>query len=345
MTNREKDPSLKPHQSDKAQAAKPGSQSTLSRRNYLAHLATLSSTMVLPSSRADEAPDEASEEPTDTEALNFGFINQPPGQMYSLSSHRLHSWSLGDGNNTVLFEPGLGGSTLEWLPLAEQLSEQSQVFLYDRGGYGWSDPGINPRHVLRLANELKALIEIRTITTPLILVGHSYGGLIMREFARIAGEQVKGLVLVDASHEDQFVRLADKDGVSMLPTSDHFVVSAPELPSGLRRDVHRKILAFSKMRKTYAALHAELSSFKVSCDHIRQQSNRFEFPTIVLSRGLNPSPSQLKSEKREAVWQELQTDLLKLSDQSQQRIATKSGHHIHIDEPQLIVDAVAELTA
>jgi len=320
-------------------------ESTLSRRSYLSHLVTLSSAIVagnslsIPTSHAAET----TEDPADPEPLEFGFIKQPPGRLYPLETHRLHSWSLGSGDCTVILEPGLGGSSLEWLPMAEQLSENMQVFLYDRAGYGWSDPGISPRNVTRLARELKTLIEIRNVKNRLILVGHSYGGLIMREFARLAGDQVKGLVLADASHEDQFIRLADKDGVSMLPTSKHFVISAPELPTGLRRDVQRKILAFSKMRKTYAALHAEIASFKDSCDHIRQQKNLFGFPVTVLSRGRNPSPSQTNSEKKEAIWQELQLDLLKLSSQSEQRVALNSGHHIHIDQQQFMIDAIADL--
>lgn len=347
MGNRNKKPG-KHNQSSIDISAPPDTTANLSRRSYLAYLTTLSSAMVLPSSYANDTSDNVSS----PEALDFGFIRQPPGEMYSLETHRLHSWSLGEGNCTVVLEPGLGGSTLEWLPMAEKLGKEAQVLLYDRAGYGWSDPGINPRHVLRLASELKSLLEIRSINGPLILAGHSYGGLIMREFARIADNPIKGLVLVDSSHEDQFIRLADEDGVSMLPTSDHFVVSAPELPTGLRDDVRRKILAFSKMRKSYAALHAELSSFKVSCDYIREQNHRFNFPVTVLSRGLDPSQSSEnnkeiesgKGNNKEAIWQELQSDLLNLSEQSVQRIAAMSGHHIHIDQPQVVIDAIMDLT-
>lgn len=338
MTDKESPEDESPYASTK------GNADTVSRRNYLSRLMTLSSAFVInsslsiPTSKAAEITDD----PGDSMPLEFGFIKEPPGKLYPLDTHRLHSWSLGSGDYTVLLEPGLGGSSLEWLPTAEQLSTEMQVFLYDRAGYGWSDPGISPRLVSRLARELKTLIEIRGIKNQLILVGHSYGGLIMREFARLAGDQVKGLVLVDASHEDQFTRLADKDGVSMLPTSKHFVISAPELPTGLRPDVQRKILAFSKMRKTYAALHAEIASFKDSCDHIRKQNARFDFPVTVLSRGRNPSPSQANSKKKEAIWQELQLDLLKLSDQSEQRIAVDSGHHIHIDQQQFLIDAIMD---
>ena len=323
--------------------------SSVSRRSYLAHLAAVSSTLMSYSLTADDKTANGCEpvsEPhvSKPEELEFGFIKQPPGELYSLGDHRLHSWSLGEGDITVIFEPGLGGSALEYVPLAEQVSQQHQVLLYDRAGYGWSDPGVSPRHVLRLARELKQLITLRGVKNKLILVGHSYGGLIMREFAQLAGDQVRGLVLVDSSHEDQFNRLADKDGVSMLPTSDHFVISAPELPHGLRDDVRKKILALSRMRKTYAALHAEISSFKESCDHIRNQNATFDFPVTIISRGVNPAASDDNSTENEAIWQELQTDLLKLSKYSQQRIATESGHHIHIDQPDYITDAITDLS-
>jgi len=287
MTDKESPEDESPYASTK------GNADTVSRRNYLSRLMTLSSAFVInsslsiPTSKAAEITDD----PGDSMPLEFGFIKEPPGKLYPLDTHRLHSWSLGSGDYTVLLEPGLGGSSLEWLPTAEQLSTEMQVFLYDRAGYGWSDPGISPRLVSRLARELKTLIEIR---------------------------------------------------VSMLPTSKHFVISAPELPTGLRPDVQRKILAFSKMRKTYAALHAEIASFKDSCDHIRKQNARFDFPVTVLSRGRNPSPSQANSKKKEAIWQELQLDLLKLSDQSEQRIAVDSGHHIHIDQQQFLIDAIMD---
>ena len=248
-------------QSDTDEQSAPDS---VSRRTYLAHLAAVSSTLMSYSPHAsDETPsiEDGSQKKqiSEPEQLDFGFIKQPPGEMYSLGEHRLHSWSLGEGmsgegETTIVFEPGLGGSSLEYLPLAEQVSVRHQVLLYDRAGYGWSDPGVSPRHVLRLARELKALTTIRGVKNKLILVGHSYGGLIMREFARLNKDQIKGLVLVDSSHEDQFNRLAGKDDVPMLPTSNHFVISAPELPKGLREDVRKKILALSRMRKTYSAV-------------------------------------------------------------------------------------------
>lgn len=313
---------------------------SITRRQCLAHMALLGA--AVPHSFPARAT-EQNKPVRQAEPLEFGFVKNPPGEMFTLGSHRLHSWSVGsksESDLTVLFEPGLGGSSLEWLPLAESVSNELQAVLYDRAGYGWSDPGLNPRHVVKLAREIKLLIGLRGITGKLILVGHSYGGLIMRELTRIAPDRIRGLVLVDASHEDQFVRLNQHNGVSMLPTSDHFVISSPELPDGLRDDVRKKILAFSRMRKTYAALHAEIASFRDSCDYIRQQDHKLQVPLIILSRGQNPADHTPDSANMEKIWQQMQVDFLQLSDQSQRLIAHDSGHHIHIDQPALVYDAI-----
>lgn len=280
---------------------------------------------------------------TDNTPLNFGFIKDLPGELISLETHRLHVNCLGDKDVTVLFEPGLGGSALEWLPIAEEMQTKVRSCIYDRAGYAWSDPGNNPRHVIRLANDARKVLGSLSIDKKVILVGHSYGGLIMRQLASTMPDNVIGLILVDASHEDQFTRLAGESNVSMLPTSDNFVVSAPELPNGLRDDIREKIRAFSRMRKTYSALHAEIASFRSSCEYIQQTRAKFKFPVIVISRGLDPYSSSEKAGDKNKIWQEMQTDFLSLSDNATQIIAEKSGHHVHIDQPELIKDAITQL--
>ena len=100
------------------------------------------------------ARDSSNSEQSDSAPLDFGFIKNPPGKLYSVGTHRLHARFIGNGRTTVVFEPGLGGSSFEWLPLAEDLSREVRVVLYDRGGYAWSDPGASPRHVMRLSAEV-----------------------------------------------------------------------------------------------------------------------------------------------------------------------------------------------
>ena len=77
---------------------------------------------------------------------------------------------------------------------------------YDRGGLGWSDPGPSPRDAGRSAQELHVALERAGIVGPYVLAGHSYGGLAVRAFAALYPQDVAGMVLVDGSHPDQWIR-------------------------------------------------------------------------------------------------------------------------------------------
>ena len=61
-----------------------------------------------------------------------------------------------------------------------------------------------PRTAPFLADELHALLEERNVKPPYLVVGHSYGGLIAQCFAMQYSENVKGLVLIDPAHEQQY---------------------------------------------------------------------------------------------------------------------------------------------
>jgi pimeloyl-ACP methyl ester carboxylesterase len=67
---------------------------------------------------------------------------------------------------------------MDWLAIQRALASDVPVVLYDRGGLGWSDPGIRPRTAARMAEELHALLAAARIEPPYVLAGHSFGGLI-----------------------------------------------------------------------------------------------------------------------------------------------------------------------
>jgi pimeloyl-ACP methyl ester carboxylesterase len=77
---------------------------------------------------------------------------------------------------------------------------------YDRAGLGWSEPGPKPRDAGTSARELRTALGSMGLPGPYVLAGHSYGGLVAQAFAALFPDDVAGLVLVDASHPDQWVR-------------------------------------------------------------------------------------------------------------------------------------------
>ncbi len=280
----------------------------------------------------------------DDKPLDFEFIRTPPGQMVMLDSHRLHAHCRGEGEVTVLFEPGLGGSSLEWIPLQTSLQQHARVCLYDRAGYAWSDPSPYPRNARQLAREADQLLNILNLRGPLVLVGHSFGGFVVRMLAETRRDDMVGMVLVDASHEEQVARFEQLGGPSVLPKSGKsFVLSSVEVPENLPEDIRNKIRALGRMRKTYAATHNELSEFRVSARQVRQGRRVFDFPVIVLRRGQDPYADDNIGRQKAAIWTELQEDLTRISTAGELVDASNSGHHIHVDEPLLVTNTIQAL--
>jgi pimeloyl-ACP methyl ester carboxylesterase len=127
----------------------------------------------------------------------------PPGHLVDIGGYRLHLWCTGDGAPAVILDTGLGGSSADWGFVQPDVARFTRVCSYDRAGMGYSDPGPSPRTARRIASELAELFVRGGIAGPVVLVGASIAGFDVRVFASDHPERAAGLVLVDASHEDQ----------------------------------------------------------------------------------------------------------------------------------------------
>jgi len=120
-----------------------------------------------------------------------------PGRLVDVSTHRLHLLESGEGTPTIVLEAGLMSTILSWTELQKELAKSHRVVSYDRAGLGWSDLGPMPRTAQRIVDELHELLQSAAIAPPYILVGHSFGGLIMPLFSARFPAEVAGVVLVD----------------------------------------------------------------------------------------------------------------------------------------------------
>jgi pimeloyl-ACP methyl ester carboxylesterase len=131
-----------------------------------------------------------------------------PGQMVSVSGHRLHLNCAGEGSPTVVLEAGGGYTSVEWSAwIQPELSDHTRVCAYDRAGMGWSDPNPGPMDATQISGELHILLQEASVGGPYVLVGHSLGGLYSRVCAEHYPKEIVGMVVVDSSHPDQFERL------------------------------------------------------------------------------------------------------------------------------------------
>jgi pimeloyl-ACP methyl ester carboxylesterase len=139
----------------------------------------------------------------------------PPGRLIDVGGFRLHLNCSGQGNPTVILESALGGSSLSWSLVQPPVARFGHVCSYDRAGFGWSDAGPLPRTASRIAEELRTLLDRGSVAPPFVLVGHSFGGLVMCIFARWYRRDVSGLVLVDPAHPEDWINPAPKEQIKI----------------------------------------------------------------------------------------------------------------------------------
>lgn len=105
----------------------------------------------------------------------------------------------------MVFDAALGASSLSWSLVQPEVARFTQACAYDRAGFGWSDPGPLPRTAGAIAGELSVLLDRARVPPPYVLVGHSFGGLVVRIFAGRHPERTAGLVLVDPAHPEEWL--------------------------------------------------------------------------------------------------------------------------------------------
>jgi pimeloyl-ACP methyl ester carboxylesterase len=127
----------------------------------------------------------------------------PPGEMVGVGGYRLHINCVGQGSPTVVLDAGSGGFSAQWVRVQREVSGTTRVCAYDRAGMGWSEMGPEPRDAKQISSELHTLLKGAGINGPLVLVGHSFGGLYMRTYAARYPDEVAGVVLVDSSSPKQ----------------------------------------------------------------------------------------------------------------------------------------------
>src|SRR5689334_4275127 len=120
---------------------------------------------------------------TATAQTKAGALPPPPGRLVDVGGQRIHLNCTGRGSPTVVFENGAGDFSIVWSLVQPRVSEFTRACSYDRAGYAWSDPGARPRTYDQISLELHSALERAGERGPYVLVGQSYGGLVVRGFA------------------------------------------------------------------------------------------------------------------------------------------------------------------
>lgn len=123
----------------------------------------------------------------------------PPGQLADVGGYRVHLYcegKRGDGP-LVVFNADSGDNGLIFRELQKRLAGTARSCAIDRGGFGWSDPGLNDRSVAAAARELYAALQAAGESGPYLLAGHGLGALHALAFDGLFGDHLAGAILLD----------------------------------------------------------------------------------------------------------------------------------------------------
>lgn len=127
--------------------------------------------------------------------------NPTIGQYVTVSGKQMNLYILGEGENTIVLLPGLGTAApvLDFMPLAEDLSKDSQVVIVEPFGYGWSDITPEERTIETQVEEIRSALHAAEIPGPYILMPHSISGLYSIYYANTYPEEVSGIIGIDCT--------------------------------------------------------------------------------------------------------------------------------------------------
>jgi pimeloyl-ACP methyl ester carboxylesterase len=280
------------------------------------------------------------------------------GRLVDVGGYRLMLNCAGVGSRTVILESGFGDVSIEWRTVQPQIAKFSR----DRAGYGGSDPGPMPRTSLQIARELHALLRNAGEMPPYVLVGSSFGGYNVRVFNGLYPDEVTGIVLADATQEDQYELLPKAWSAISAAQLKHcerlakYAVFVVDLGIGrlmLRAQGASDHGAYLILQAKYLRARAsELEQIRVSAEQARAADHISDKPLVVLTAAENTDTilssglSQHDFEEFQRIWvDDLQMRLARLSIRGRRIMVQGSGHDIPSDRPESIVNAVDELCA
>jgi pimeloyl-ACP methyl ester carboxylesterase len=304
----------------------------------------------------------------------------PPGRLVDIGGWRLHLNCTGtakESQPTVILEAGIGDFSVEWSLVQPGVARFARVCSYDRADDGWSDYGPHPRTMQQVVYELHKLLETAEVRPPYVMVGHSYGGLIVRLYQSTYPKDVAGIVLVEAGADNPWRMLGDGRLVRASELATGRPIPDVKMSGPLRAsDIPPQAVA--QMRAAGAKLVAVANEAPrnklpdsaqqmrtwafTTLKHWATSDNPFEpeelvglmkdraarayplgdLPLIVITRGIGEDTGPDSKTYAEDHRRDHET-IAKMSRLGKVIVAEKSGHHVQLEQPELVVQAIRQV--
>jgi pimeloyl-ACP methyl ester carboxylesterase len=283
--------------------------------------------------------------------------------LVDIGGRSLYLQCSGEGSPTVILESGLDGRGDVWSrdnlrPAGERTMVQpgvarfTRVCAYDRPGTlgevnpdldpggpefypSRSDPVVQPRTTRDLTDDLHSLLSAAEVPGPYVLAAHSAGGLVARLYAGTYPDEVAGLVLIDTTNENVW-----RDFETVLTREQYAAFEADTL------DDDELLAAYPEAERLFTAPLAD----NPSVDQVRQaraEAPLRAMPMVVVAHGI-PFAAPIAgwpTDAMEGVLLDAQRDIASLVPGSRLVVAEASGHNVHQDQPELVIDAIAQVVS
>ena len=294
-----------------------------------------------------------------------------PRLRVDIGGRKLNLYCSGAGKTTVVFDSPSGDGGWGWFKVQPDVAKHTRACVYDRAGYGFSDPASRPNTSDNAVEDLHKALAKAGVKPPYLLVGNSLGGANAQVYAYRYPDEVKGLVLVEPQTENETTRLNQASGgmidkvYDMVKQHDDDCLreaakgfkSGGEAMAGCIGDpadhfgpvIGPQVL---KMMKTTAYWRTRVDEYKAiatSDEQLRALRKPFgDLPLVVLTRGVSPYaiPDQPQSAINKAMEDEnekIHKELAALSTKGAQRVVAGASHGIQGDRPAAVTAAVLEV--
>ncbi len=235
----------------------------------------------------------------------------------NIDGRQLYGRLTGNGDPTVVLDAGMGDTSEVWAKVQPEVARFTRVFSYDRAGMGRSDKAPVPRTCKEIIADLRSLLLAAHLAPPYVLVAHSWSGINTRWYAGQYPDEIAGMVLIDAVHEDKFA---------------HF----------------EKVISEERANRMWASIkdpakNDETIDRMASIAQVRSISHAFVFPLIVLTRNTVSEGTMDTPDELDIIETSLQQEFLKFSANSKQYITPHNDHFIQNSDPYLVIDVIRQI--